>query len=161
MSAKGAKVAEARVVGAQSDAHTSGITGVIRDNSFFFIMKINFNRLNHVQLCIPPGDESRAREFYGGFLGLTEIEKPEVLKKNGGLWYEIADVQLHIGAEEGQSPSKRHPAFEVENLAEIRAHFERHGVRVKDEPTIPGARRLSFFDPFGNRIELMEMTEAR
>ncbi|MCA1591925.1 MAG: VOC family protein [Acidobacteria bacterium] len=124
-------------------------------------MKIKINRLNHVQLCIPPGAEDDAREFYGEFLGLEEIEKPEVLKKNGGLWYKIAGIQLHIGAEEGQTPSKRHPAFEVERLEEIRAHFERHGVRVKDEPAVPGVSRFSFFDPFGNRIELMEMTEAR
>lgn len=119
-------------------------------------MRLNFRKIDHVQICVPPGDEDRAREFYGQILGLKEIEKPEVLKKNGGLWFEIADIQLHVGVEAAQAPSKRHPAFEVEGLEDIRAYLREHGVRIKDEPSIPGARRLSFFDPFGNRIELLD-----
>ena len=123
-------------------------------------MKIQFNRLNHVQVCVPPGAEDEAREFYGRLLGLKEIEKPEVLRPNGGLWFEIAGVQLHIGVEPEQPPSKRHPAFEVEDLEGVRAYLGANGVRLKEEPSIPGARRLSFFDPFGNRIELLERTNA-
>ena len=123
-------------------------------------MKIQFNRLNHVQVCIPPGAEDEARKFYGQFLGLTEIEKPAVLKPGGGMWFEIGGIQLHIGIEAEQPPSKRHPAFEVENLAGIRSYLVENGVRVRAEPSIPGADRLSFFDPFGNRIELLEKTKA-
>lgn len=123
-------------------------------------MKINIHRLNHVQVCIPRGTEAQAREFYGGLLGLEEIEKPEVLKKNGGLWYKVADIQLHVGVEDAVAPSKRHPAFEVENVAGVRAYLEQSSVRTKDEPSLPGVERFSFFDPFGNRIELMEKTEA-
>jgi catechol 2,3-dioxygenase-like lactoylglutathione lyase family enzyme len=124
-------------------------------------MKINIHRLNHVQICIPRGEEDNARKFYGGILGLNEIEKPDVLKANGGMWFEVADIQLHIGAEDAPASSKRHPAFEVEDLAGIRAYFEQNGVRIKDEPSIPGAERFSFFDPFGNRIEFLEMTKGR
>ena len=124
-------------------------------------MKINIRRLNHVQICVPFGEEERAREFYGGLLGLEEIEKPEVLKKNGGMWYKIADIQLHVGVEDaGGSASKRHPGFEVEDVRGVRAYLERSGVRTKDEPTLAGVERFSFFDPFGNRIELMENTGA-
>ncbi|HWW75900.1 MAG TPA: hypothetical protein VNZ44_10910, partial [Pyrinomonadaceae bacterium] len=75
-------------------------------------MKIKFNRLDHVQVCIPRGTEDAAREFYGRLLGLEEIEKPEVLKKNGGMWYALADIQLHVGVEPEVAPSKRHPGFE-------------------------------------------------
>jgi catechol 2,3-dioxygenase-like lactoylglutathione lyase family enzyme len=123
-------------------------------------MKIHFQRLNHVQICIPPGAEGKAREFYGGVLGLEEIEKPDALKPNGGLWFEIADIQLHIGIEEANGKSKRHPAFEVEGLEHIRAHLGENGVKIKDETKVPGMSRLSFFDPFDNRIELMERTVA-
>ena len=120
-------------------------------------MKITFKRFDHVQVCIPRGTEGEARDFYGGLLGLEEIEKPEVLKKNGGMWYSVADVQLHVGVEETVAPSKRHPAFEVEDVANVRAYLERSGVRTKDEPDIPGVvHRFSLFDPFGNRIELLE-----
>lgn len=124
-------------------------------------MKIQFKRFDHVQVSIPVGNEDRAREFYGGLLGLEEIEKPEVLRKNGGLWYSVADVQLHVGAEDVVAPSKRHPAFEVEEVNRVRAYLEQHGVRIKDEPDIPGVvHRFSFFDPFGNRIELLEKTKS-
>ncbi|HYY99731.1 MAG TPA: VOC family protein [Pyrinomonadaceae bacterium] len=121
-------------------------------------MRINFRRLDHVQVCIPRGAEAQAQEFYGRLLGLEEIEKPEALKKNGGMWYAVAGVQLHVGVEDPVAPSKRHPAFEVENVEGVRAFLEQKGVRTKDEPDIPGLRRFSFFDPFGNRIELLEKT---
>ena len=124
-------------------------------------MNIKFNRLDHVQVCIPRGTEAQARDFYGGLLGLEEIEKPEVLKGNGGMWYGVADVQLHVGVEDAVAPSKRHPAFEVEDARGVRAYLEQSGVRTKDEPDIPGVvHRFSLFDPFGNRIELLEKTAA-
>ncbi|HYP01087.1 MAG TPA: VOC family protein [Pyrinomonadaceae bacterium] len=121
-------------------------------------MKINIKRLDHVQLCVPPGAEEAAREFYGGLLGLPEIEKPAPLRANGGLWFEIADIQLHIGVERDQTKSKRHPAFEVEDAAGVRKFLEQNGVRTKDEIALAGLERFSFFDPFDNRIEFFERT---
>ena len=93
-------------------------------------------------------------------LKLEEVEKPEVLRANGGMWYNVADIQLHVGVEEAVAPSKRHPAFEVEDIAGVRSYLEQNGVRTKDEPQLPGVLRFSFFDPFGNRIELMEKAAA-
>jgi catechol 2,3-dioxygenase-like lactoylglutathione lyase family enzyme len=121
-------------------------------------MKINFQRIDHVQLCIPPDAEGRAREFYGGLLGLAEIEKPEPLRARGGLWFEIAGIQLHIGVERDQGKSKRHPAFEVENVEAVRAYLEQNGVPTRDEIPLAGVKRFSLFDPFDNRIELIERT---
>ena len=115
-------------------------------------------KLDHIQLCIPVGTEEAARTFYSEILELEEIEKPEALKPNGGLWFKIADIQLHIGVEDEQNNSKRHPAFEVENLEEIKRHLQSKGVKVKEETVIPDVSRFSFFDPFGNRIEFLELT---
>jgi catechol 2,3-dioxygenase-like lactoylglutathione lyase family enzyme len=158
------RVAEAGEFGAQSDIAATGtwkrFAGAATLFHFKSRMKINFQRLNHVQLCIPPDAEGRAREFYGGLLGLAEIEKPAPLKANGGLWFEIADVQLHVGVERDQSKSKRHPAFEVENIEAVRAYLEQNGVRTKDEISVAGIKRFSFFDPFDNRIELLEKTNG-
>ena len=123
-------------------------------------MKIQFKRFDHVQVCIPRGTEEEARRFYGRLLGLEEIEKPDALKPNGGMWYAVAGVQLHVGVEEAVAPSKRHPAFEVEDAKGVRAYLVENGVRTKDEPDIPGVvHRFSFFDPFGNRIELLEKAD--
>ncbi len=119
-------------------------------------MKIRVKRLDHVQLCIPIGEEAKARDFYGRVLGFEEIEKPEALKKNGGLWFQVADIQLHIGVEDAASRSKRHPAFEVEALEEIREYFRHEQIEMKEETEVAGQNRFSFFDPFGNRIELLE-----
>jgi catechol 2,3-dioxygenase-like lactoylglutathione lyase family enzyme len=119
-------------------------------------MNVRINRLNHVQVCIPRGAEEEAREFYGRLLGLKEVEKPAALRENGGLWFEVADIQLHVGVEDAVAPSKRHPAFEVEDVPGVRRYLDGHGVRTKDERDVPGMRRFSFFDPFGNRIEFME-----
>ncbi|HET7658402.1 MAG TPA: glyoxalase, partial [Bacillales bacterium] len=80
-------------------------------------MKVDIVRLDHVQVCIPKGEEQVARAFYTDLLGFEEIEKPNALKKNGGLWYLVGDIQLHIGTETVKSnKSKRHPAFQIRNL---------------------------------------------
>lgn len=117
---------------------------------------IKFKRLDHVQICIPKGQEDQARHFYTNIIGLTEIPKPEQLIPNGGLWYRIADIQLHIGTEDHISTSKRHPAFEVEHLDTIKKYLIGQNVKIKEEIQIPGQQRFSFIDPFDNRIELLE-----
>ncbi|AGT32437.1 glyoxalase [Geobacillus genomosp. 3] len=118
---------------------------------------IRVKRLDHVQICIPVGAEDEARAFYTGVLGFQEIEKPESLKANGGIWYEVGDIQLHIGVENRDGyNSKSHPAFEVEDVEAARRYLEERGVATQDEKPIPGVKRFSFRDPFHNRIELLE-----
>ena len=58
--------------------------------------------------------------------------------------------------EKMQGKSKRHPAFEVEELERIREYLQQNRVEIKEEPVVPGLKRFSFFDPFDNRIEFME-----
>ena len=123
---------------------------------FGALNEMKIRRLNHLQICVSVGAESQARQFYADVLGLTEIEKPDALKPNGGLWFQIADIQLHIGVEDAPNKSKRHPAFEIENLAAARRHLETNGVAIQEETPIPRVNRFSFFDPFGNRIEFLE-----
>jgi catechol 2,3-dioxygenase-like lactoylglutathione lyase family enzyme len=117
---------------------------------------IHFKRLDHIQICIPKGKESEARKFYTEVIGLKEIPKPEALIPNGGLWYQLADIQFHIGTEDKINRSKRHPAFEVSNLNDARKLLIDHKVIIKEETQIPDQDRFSFLDPFGNRIELLE-----
>lgn len=125
-------------------------------------MKVIVKKIDHVQICIPVGAEVKAREFYTDILGFKEMEKPQSLKPNGGLWYDLGSVQLHIGVEDTSAyNSKRHPAFVVDNLAAVRRYLEEHGVATQDEKPIPGVRRFTFYDPFGNRIEFMEHFHGR
>jgi catechol 2,3-dioxygenase-like lactoylglutathione lyase family enzyme len=120
-------------------------------------LKIQVKRLDHVQICIPVGAEDEARAFYTDLLGFNEIEKPETLKTNGGLWYKVGDIELHIGVENRDGyNSKSHPAFEVQNIEEVRRYLEEKGVQTYDEKPIPNVIRFSFRDPFHNRIEFLE-----
>lgn len=121
-------------------------------------MAIKISKLDHVQLAIPKDSESIAKKFYTGVLGLKEIEKPDSLKPTGGVWYNAGDIELHLGVEESfmHGKKKAHPAFVVEGLNRIRVHLVQNGVEVKDETEIPGRKRFSFYDPFGNRIEFLE-----
>lgn len=118
-------------------------------------MVIEYLRLHHVQICIPTGKEEQAKQFYMETLGFVEIEKPEALKKNGGFWLKVADIELHIGTEDTIFPGKRHPAFEVNNLNEVRAYLENRDITIQEETQIEGFQRFSFFDPFSNRIEFI------
>jgi len=119
---------------------------------------IHFKRLDHIQICIPKGKENEARQFYTDIIGLTEIPKPKALIANGGLWYQLADIQFHIGTENEINKSKRHPAFEISNLDDAKKYLIQQGVTLKEEIEIPGQKRFSFIDPFGNRIELLQKT---
>ena len=113
--------------------------------------------LDHVQIAIPVAGEERARAFYSGILGFTEIAKPPQMADRKSIWFAAGAASLHLGIEPDFTPAKRaHPAFVVENLAAILAACERAGIITKPDTSFNGFRRVHVFDPFGNRIELME-----
>ncbi|MBS4201370.1 glyoxalase [Bacillus sp. FJAT-49732] len=120
-------------------------------------MNFKFKAIDHIQLAAPKGSEELARHFFNRILGFAEIEKPEVLKKNGGVWFAYGNVQIHVGTEDPFSPAKKaHPAFEVENLEALKQHLLKYAVDIIEDNNLPGAKRFYVADPFGNRIELLE-----
>jgi len=120
-------------------------------------MQVKVQNIDHVQLAMPPGEEERARSFYAGVLGLTEVPKPADLAKRGGAWFEQGAVKIHLGVEADFRPARKaHPALIVEGLAEIIARCTRLGYATKPDVAVDGYRRIHVDDPFGNRIELME-----
>jgi catechol 2,3-dioxygenase-like lactoylglutathione lyase family enzyme len=113
--------------------------------------------LDHVQLAMPPGEEARARQFYNGILGIPELPKPPHLAKRGGVWFERGDLKVHLGVEKDFRPAKKaHPAFLVENLDQLVSLCRREGYSVMDDEPLEGYYRVYLYDPFGNRLELME-----
>jgi catechol 2,3-dioxygenase-like lactoylglutathione lyase family enzyme len=115
--------------------------------------------IDHVQLAMPAGGESKARAFYGELLGLTEIARPESLRSREGVWFRAGAVRVHLGVDAGFQPARKaHPCFEVDALAEALARCRTAGMPVADALPIAGIRRCYVSDPFGNRIELMERT---
>jgi catechol 2,3-dioxygenase-like lactoylglutathione lyase family enzyme len=113
--------------------------------------------IDHVQLAIPVGSEDRAREFYVGVLGLTEVPKPPVMAERGGAWFESGATVVHVGADADFVPARKaHPALLVTGLEDF-INRTRLAARWSDE--IPGTVRCHIDDPFGNRIELVEAGE--
>lgn len=115
-----------------------------------------FKRLDHLQICIPKGEEELGYHFYKNILALEEIPKPTDLQANGGFWFLIADIELHIGVEDSITPSKRHPALVVDDLAAAKSYLLSHQVKIKEYNPLPNYNRFSCYDPFGNRIEFLE-----
>ena len=115
--------------------------------------------LDHVQLAAPPGCEHAAREFYGELLGLRELEKPASLRGRGGVWFELAGGQLHIGVQEPFVPAgKAHPALRLADeraLRALAARLEAAGVDVDWDERVAGVCRFFTADPWGNRLELL------
>jgi catechol 2,3-dioxygenase-like lactoylglutathione lyase family enzyme len=121
-----------------------------------FIMHL-FKAIDHIQLAAPKGCEDTARKFFIDILGFEEMEKPEELKKRGGVWFRNGGTQVHIGVEEPFAPAKKaHPAFEVANIEALKIHLLANGVEVIEDNNLPGANRFYTADPFGNRIEILE-----
>jgi catechol 2,3-dioxygenase-like lactoylglutathione lyase family enzyme len=120
-------------------------------------MTFTLTHIDHIQLAAPPNSESEARHFFGTVLGLTEVEKPESLKKRGGVWFEFGSYQLHIGVEPAFSPAKKaHPGFHVKNLPAFKDHLASFGISFIEDKNITGVERIYVDDPFGNRMEFLE-----
>jgi catechol 2,3-dioxygenase-like lactoylglutathione lyase family enzyme len=114
--------------------------------------------IDHFQLAIPTGQEEKARAFFIKVLGFDEISKPAQLAKRGGAWFQAGTVQLHLGVEADFHPARKaHPAFLVDDLDELIAKIQAAGYETDNtQPPLDGYKRIHIFDPFGNRIELME-----
>ena len=113
--------------------------------------------IDHVQAAMPVGGEDQARAFYGDLLGLPEQPKPPELATRGGCWFESEAVKVHLGVEAPFTPARKaHIAFRVDDVAALAARARDAGFQVVDDEDLPGFERVYIYDPFGNRLELME-----
>jgi catechol 2,3-dioxygenase-like lactoylglutathione lyase family enzyme len=122
-------------------------------------MNMRVAHIDHIQIAAPEGCESTAREFYGSLLGMKEIEKPPPLRARGGCWFECGSQELHIGVETDFRPARKaHPAFSVFHLNELRETLKARGVKVVEDDALPDACRFYAEDPWGNRLEFVEIS---
>lgn len=114
-----------------------------------------FNGINVVSIAVP--DLDAARDFYSNTLGLGEplYDMPEM----GWIEFSAGTPEAHISittAAEGWQPGAGttivlNTADCHQSAAELRAR----GVRVEDPVGIPGViTYCSFYDPFGNRLQM-------
>jgi predicted enzyme related to lactoylglutathione lyase len=90
---------------------------------------------------------------------MEELEKPPVLRARGGCWFQCGSQQVHIGVEPDFHPARKaHPAFAVDDLDGLREFLRQRGATVIEDNALPGSRRFYSEDPWGNRLEFVEIT---
>jgi catechol 2,3-dioxygenase-like lactoylglutathione lyase family enzyme len=119
---------------------------------------MRIRRLDHILLAMPAGRESEAKKFYQGILGIPEATKPSELAARGGCWFEDGELKVHLGVEKNFAPARKaHPAFIVDDLAALISALVQAGFPISHDEPLEGYDRIFVHDPFGNRIELMEV----
>jgi hypothetical protein len=122
-------------------------------------MPVQVIALDHVQLAMPLGREPEADVVYCDLLGFVAVPKPEPLASRGGRWYISGDVHVHLGVERDFHPAQRaHPALRVTGFDELVRRLDDTGASWRWDHELPALRRLYVDDPFGNRIELIEVS---
>lgn len=118
-------------------------------------------RLQHVSIPIPAGGLEKGRAFYGGTLGLEQKPTPPALDATRIAWFALGETgdELHILTEEADVRSQgQHFCMQVDDLEAWRARLGERGVEVSETEPIVSRPRFMIRDPFGNRIELTQIT---
>jgi catechol 2,3-dioxygenase-like lactoylglutathione lyase family enzyme len=126
-------------------------------------MNIEYCRINHVTVAAPAGEHEKVRAFYGGVLGLKEVERPGALNEVYDLiWYEWMDILLHIDFTPpwAKPAENRHIAVEVKDLPAVRAYLEQQGAEIREAVAMPDRERFYLLDPFGNYFEIIEIRNS-
>lgn len=115
--------------------------------------------IDHVQLAIPAEGEDAARRYFVGVLGLTEVPKPAQLAARGGCWFRDGSVFVHCGIASDFVPAtKAHIAFLVSDVRGLALHLQSIGQKVTWDTAVPEELRFYSTDPFGNRLEFMDIS---
>ena len=113
--------------------------------------------IDHVQLAMPAGKEAEGIRFYSGLLGMTVVPKPASTTSRGGCWFESGDVKVHLGVEDDFRPARKaHPAFRVRDVRALGKTIADAGFKVAEDVPMEGIDRLVVYDPFGNKVELIQ-----
>lgn len=102
-------------------------------------------------------DMERAKKFYGDVLGLTKR-----IEMQGWTTFSHAEGATAIGLSEGRGtpgPGGATAVFRVPDLDRARKELAARGVKFDDKiEEIPGMVRIgTFHDPFGNRLQLVQL----
>lgn len=118
-------------------------------------------RVQHVSVGFEAGREAEVRAFYGEVLGLSEKGRPLGLKALPVIWYDAGDDEheVHLLATAGYTaPRGNHLCLEVDDLDALRADLTARGIAIREAQPIDHRPRFMVDDPFGNGIELTQIT---
>jgi catechol 2,3-dioxygenase-like lactoylglutathione lyase family enzyme len=111
-------------------------------------------RVAHVNLSVEALEP--VRDFYARVLGLEAAPRPADAGVRPGCWFRVGAFELHVSEEPGaaNASSRRHVAFEVDDLEDARRRLEAAGCTLEEGRPLPGVARFFVRDPSGNRLEL-------
>ena len=119
--------------------------------------------LQHVSVPRPFGEESaeRARQFYGGLLGLKEKPVPSTIAHLGLVWFKIgAETELHVFSEnDSDTTSGRHFCLNVGDVEAMRQALTEAGYEPWNPEAIQGRPRFFCRDPFDNIVEFTQIVD--
>ena len=124
---------------------------------------VQFARVQHVSVPMPPGSSEAARRFYRDALGLEEKQTPSSLAAQELVWFRVGEDEVHLFADESgeTSVAAQHLCLQVGDLEALRRQLEERGVTIDhDVPQITNRPRMFVRDPFYNLIELTEIIGA-
>lgn len=121
---------------------------------------LKIRQLHHVSLNVT--DLQAAKDFYGGVLGLTELDRPDF--PFPGAWYAIGPdgQQLHLIVHQGETLRKGglntrdgHLAIRVESFEDTVRWLEKCGVPFQARfETTAGFPQIYVMDPDHNIVEI-------
>lgn len=118
-------------------------------------------RLQHVSVPMPADGHEAARRFYGQILGMREIPQPTTLVHNSVVWFDAGGdgQEVHCFVDEPYRPgcADQHLCLQVDHLEQMRAQLRGHGVEPEETTAIRNRPRFFVIDPFGNRVELVQV----
>lgn len=115
----------------------------------------------YLHTAILVADLDRAKAFYGGVLGLTEVERS---LKFPGVWYQLGAYQIHLMVQSQHNahinPERSwgrnaHIALSVDDVAEAESELTTAGYKVRLSSS--GRKALFVRDPDGNVLELNQI----
>ena len=120
---------------------------------------IPLERLHHVSFAV--ADLTRSKEFFGGVIGLPELQRPAFTFP--GAWYAIGDRQLHLieqpgsGREvSGRISRSDHMALEVKDIAAAESALQEAGIEYqRGGNEALGFSQIFCSDPDGHTIEFV------
>jgi catechol 2,3-dioxygenase-like lactoylglutathione lyase family enzyme len=117
-------------------------------------------RLQHVSIAIDADGADEARAFYGGLLGLAEKPVPPKLDPAALVWFDLGgDLELHLMQTGDEPPPNAHFCIAVaDGLEDLRVRIEAAGLETKTPTEIVGRPRFMCRDPFGNLLELTQLS---
>lgn len=118
-------------------------------------------KLQHVSIPIPAGGLEAGREFYGAKLGLEQKPTPPALDATKIIWFRLGegDHELHLFTEAADVRSNgQHFCMQVDDLEAWRQRLTEQGVEIAETEPIADRPRFMIRDPFGNRVEVSQIT---